>query len=768
MVAPGLDGMRRDDSTRVRVSRWRGIPAIRLATLIVVGLTMTMRLYAQSAEVEVFARAESLFADREWKQAVSAFDGFIRQFPKSASVRTAYLRLGQAYVYLAQDAAARQSYAKVVELDPNDAYASQAISLWGNLYVERYQYREAMQMCQEVMRAYPGTRAAEMAHYLLGIYAYSDRQTDDAIRAFSDFLHTYPKSVYRESTLRQLISILVYASRYDDAEKALNEQLAVSPQDVDLVEQLSEVYRKQERYDDAIRLLSAAAQRQPKDATLLEALGEVYAAKGDRARALETWMTMASSAGDSYDVHQRLGSVLKQNGFYEEAAREYEAALRLQPTYTYLYVQLADIHKIRGDTQGALRVYLDALSKLGIQYGGREPIVTAIGELYPASKRAEGYMRAATQVRERYGAAFDTDAVALLTVSELSFASGQVAASLAGFEKLAGVYSDGGMLLTNYATELAERGDAENAARFYETSLRLFPMSGDSALRYVALGKQYVRLRRWDDAVTRFLQATSVDPQRRQIRDVDLLIAETMLRGKRRPADAAAHLNAVQDLPGLAARRGDVRLLLAEAALALGNYDEAAKQLDAFPSGDADEDARALFLRAEAEFFQGNYHAAAEKYREVVAVDPSSTVATDALGRISLLRDGGSSDSLTAYVAALQERLRGNLTGATTALRALIGAASTTPIADYARMTLADVALESNDAESALVALNVVAEGRGSLAGDALMRIATIRRERGETQAAMDAYEQLLEQFPRGAYSVEARENLKALASTQP
>jgi len=713
-----------------------------------------------------FARAEALFAAREWKQAATEFDAFIRRFPKSASIRTAYLRMGQAYVYLAQDAQARQCYAKVVELDPNDTYASQAVSLWGNLYVERYQYREAMQMCQEVLRAYPGTRAAEMAHYLLGIYAYSDHQTDGAIEAFRTFLRDFPTSVYRESALRQLISILVYASRYEEAERVLNEQRNLSPRDTDLIQQLAEVYRKQERYDDALRLLTAAVQQQPKDPTLLEALGEVYAARGDRSRALETWMAIPSAVGDSYDVHQRLGSILKENGFYDEAAREYEAALRLQPTYTFLYMQLADVRKIQGDTSGALDVYLDAL--MGVQYGGREPILRAIGELYPPSKRAEGYENAMLRLRSRYGTRAETDPEAMLTVAELAFASGRFAESLAGFEKLAAVYADGGMLLANYAAELAQRGDAANASRFYETALRLFPDTSETASRLVALGKQYIRLKRWDDAITTLLKAATLDPQRRQVQDVDLLIAETMLRGKRRPEEAAAHLNAVRNLPALSARNGAIRLLLAEAALAQGDYNEAARELEGFPSGDPEEESRARFLQAEWEFFQGNYDAASAKYREVVAANPSSAVATEALQRLSLLREAGTSEGLTAWVAALQERSRGNLAGAMTALRALIRAAPSSPVADYARLTFADVALEGNDSDSALAALEEVAKGRGNLAGDALMRIAAIRRERGETQAAIEAYEALLTQFPYGAYSVEARENLKELASLQP
>lgn len=721
---------------------------------------------SQTSETEAFARAEVLFAERDWKGSVTALDAFIRQFPKSENVRVAYLRLGQAYTYLAEDAAARQAYAHVIELNPNDLYASQAVSLWGNLYVERYRYREAMQMCQEVMRRYPQTRAAEMAHYLWGVYAYSDRQTDEAIRAFSGFLDAFPNSLYRESALRQLVSILLYASRYDEAETILTERLDRSPQDIDLVEQLAAVYRKQERYEDALRLLATALERQPQNVTLLEALGETYAAKGDRTRALETWREMIKGGGSSYDVHQRLGLILKQNGFYDEAAQEYEAALRLQPTYSYLYTLLAEIRKIQGNTQAALNVYLDALERVGIQYGGREPVLDAIGDLYPPSKRAEGYANAVHQLRARYGETLETNPVALLTVAELSFAAGNVEESLAGFERLAALYADGGALLVGYAHRLAERGDAENAARFYETVLRLFPNAADTASRYLALGRQYLRLKRWDEAVKAFQRSAEADPQRRLVRDVDLLIAETMLRGQRRPEEAEAHLKATRNRPGVLSNRG--RLLLAEIALVRGNYEEAAKQLEAFSAGDTEEEARAAFLRAESEFLQGNYGIAAEKYREVVSVAPSSSVATGALQRLALLRAGGSSEGLSAYVAALQEYARGNLTGARAALRTLIGAAPTAPLADYARMTLAEIALESQDVGSASSFLSEIAEGESSLAGEALLRLAEIRRQRGETQAAIQTYQRLLERFPYGAYSVEARENLKVLASTQP
>ncbi|GIX07476.1 MAG: hypothetical protein KatS3mg115_1879 [Candidatus Poribacteria bacterium] len=431
--------------------------------------------------MQALQAAERHYFQNDYEAAVRALSEYIAQYPDSPYLNQAYLRLGQSYDRLEEDAKARQAFAQAVALEPNDPLAMQAVSYWGNLYVRRYQYLEAAAMCETVMRTYPKTRAAEMAHYLLGNYYYAANRIEQAIQAYRSFLEEHVGSIYFRSAFRQLISLLLLDDRAAEAEAFLDRFLSDSPDDAQLIEQLAEVYRRQKRYEDAVRLLSGALAKRPNDTALWQALGEVYAEQGDRQAAREVWSQMAQHGEASYSTYQQLGMLYRRYEYFDEAAEAFRKAIQMQPGYAYLYIQLAEVYAIQGKREEALRVYLDALLQIGPIYANRASLVSALSELFPPERLKERLAEAEAKLRERSGQSQDANLI--LTLAELNLILGRVDQAIKDFERLAALFPDRGQLLVQYAQQYREAHDLRTARALYEAAVRLFPeASRDAAL----------------------------------------------------------------------------------------------------------------------------------------------------------------------------------------------------------------------------------------------------------------------------------------------
>ncbi len=710
------------------------------------------------------AAAEDAYADREWSAAIAAFEAFVEGYPDSAQLNRAYLRLAQAHGQAAQDELARQYYSKLIALGPDDSYANQAVASWGSLYVRRYQYREAAQMCEEVMRMYPGTRAGEVAHFYIGNYLYGDKRYDDAIHAYVTFLEAYPKSVYQRSGLRQLVDILLRESRSDQAEEVLQKYITASPDDSLILGQLAEVYAGQERFEDAVRMLEQALERKPGDVQLLQSLGTAYIESGERSKARDAWLRVVEVDKPTYSTHQRVAHLLKQHGFYDEAATHYTVAIDLQPRVAYLYTQLADIRKIQGDTAGALAVSVKSLLTLGMAPAPRATVLTAIAELYPASDAARAYDDMEAVIRQEVGGGEITDPAALLTLAEARFMAGDYEGSVAWFERLAAAASDNGVAMAEYARGLEERRDDAAAEIFYASLLRAHPRAPETPAWWQSRGQAAERLGKHGEAVAFYRSAIKADPTRAQAPTADLALARALMRGTHEPGVALAHLSAVRKHPQLARLRLELDVLIAEAHMLMGSHDQAEAVLTRGSWGRGDTAARAKYVLGELYLAQGRYEQATDEYMLVARTYGSSGWANDAIDRMTLIQaNTGYGSALDAYVAALSLRATGDAQAAIRECRAVVDAAPSAPVAQDALMLLAEVAAETGDVSAAEASYDTLSRAEGHLADRALLELGRLRAARPDSGSARAAYEQLLLRSPAGAFAVTARAELRAL-----
>lgn len=95
---------------------------------------------------------------------------------------------------------------------------------------------------------------------------------------------------------------------------------------------------------NAIKWLKKALKFTPDDPRLHNNLGLAYGRKGERDKAMEHFTRSVGEAG----AHLNLGYVLNQQGRYDDAIREYEMALRLQPQSLTALSSLVQLYERTG------------------------------------------------------------------------------------------------------------------------------------------------------------------------------------------------------------------------------------------------------------------------------------------------------------------------------------------------------------------------------------------------------------------------------------
>lgn len=120
---------------------------------------------AAQAEAD-YAAAYALLspAQRRYKEAIQAFEGFLQKYPKSPLAGNAQYWLGEAH-YVSQDnAAALQAFDKVASDYPNSSKVPGALYKIGRIHQVKGDLDAARATLQRITRDYPNSSAASLAH----------------------------------------------------------------------------------------------------------------------------------------------------------------------------------------------------------------------------------------------------------------------------------------------------------------------------------------------------------------------------------------------------------------------------------------------------------------------------------------------------------------------------------------------------------------------------------------------------------------------------
>jgi serine/threonine protein kinase/tetratricopeptide (TPR) repeat protein len=111
---------------------------------------------------------------------------------------------------------------------------------------------------------------------------------------------------------------------------------------------------------EAIGAFTRVAQLKPNDALPLQQLGAMYMAEGDLTRARESF-ERSNKVTANADSYTNLGTIAYSSGRFEDAVRDYQAAVKLAPTIAVYHGNLGDAYRKVGRASDARAAYRRAI-----------------------------------------------------------------------------------------------------------------------------------------------------------------------------------------------------------------------------------------------------------------------------------------------------------------------------------------------------------------------------------------------------------------------
>ena len=720
--------------------------------------------------------AHDHYHERRYAEAIKAYEALLekgianpdgsytplRQSPKD-SIR---LMLGQSYAKTGEDAAAQRVFREIVDENPNGSYATQAVHRLANLHWDRYQFREAILQCKQILNQHPGTTAAATAAYLVGQYQQAEGNAEEAMKSYKYFLDNFQTSPYRTTAVNRLIQLYITNQRYAEAEKMIQERMQQYPDDITLLEQLAELYQQQDDYPKALELYQKAIKRNPENTNLRKKLGALYAEIGKTEQAVAEWEKLVAGNLNRSDRHQQLGAIYLSHKMYPEAIAAYRQAIRLNPQDGYLYTQLASAYKIQGKIREAADVYIDALQRVGLVQNQREAIWSQMLEIYEGAAHKPLQEKLIAQLeKQQVESGYNRNIV--MTLGELLFYAGKATQALETFTRLHRYYpTHADTALEKYARILERTENLQASADFYKA---LIAGSADrNRVRGTRskLAQLYEKMERWDAAVA--LLKEQLNTGKTSVRD-KLLLGRLQLHGLRAPKAAQMTFEPLLTQRLTATQLTEAQLGLAECHILLKRYTLAREVLEPIANRTNRSRAAARKLMGDSYFFDGGFEQAIEAYNLVIKISKSDKLTNDALERIVLIQNHPDyfKIPLTDYATAVQLQLSGQTEAALQQCQRTLDVYPESTIADDLWLLIGNIYRGADKDDAAIDAYEQVVAQESPIAAKALMNIAEIYRENADFANATSIYTTLITDYPENVIVAHARQQLDELMKAQ-
>ena len=743
-------------------------------------LTLGGNLYT-SAQVEVppttpsvnpmldpIETAHDHYHERRYAEAIKAYEDLIENgVPRpdgtysplrQSSKDSIRLMLGQSYAKVGEDPAAQRVFKEIIDENPNGSYATQAVHRLGNLYWQRYQFREAIRQCKQILKQHPNTTSAATAAYLLGKYQQAEGKSEEAMDSYKYFLDNFPSSPYRVSAFNSLSELYMTNQRYTEAEKLIQKRMQRYPDDITLLEQLAELYQHQNAYPKALALYQKAIERDPNNTNLRRKLGTLYAELGETTQAVAEWKKGTADEVNQADQQKQLGAIYLSHKMYPEAITAYRQAIRLSPKDSYLYTQLAAAYKIQGQIEQAAEVYIDALQKVGLTGNQRDTIWNVMQEIYEGDHYKPIHDKLVARLEKRR-AQNPRNANIAMTLGELYFHAGKVSQALQTFTQLHRNYpTHTDIALETYARML-ERDENPQAIDFYKA---LIAGSTDSTrIRNVRsqLAALYQKMEQWNDAIT--LLQELVSNREASVKN-RLLLGQIQLHGIHAPKVAQKTFQALLTQRLVTTQLVEAQLGLAECHVLLKRYMLAREVLEPIANRPNRFRAVARKLIGDSYFFSADFDQAAKEYNEVIRISKSDQLTNDALERIVLIQNHADylKIPLTDYATAVQLYLSGETSEALQQCERTLETYPQATIVDAVWLLIGDIYREAAKDTEAINAYEQIVTRESLTVPKALVNIAEIYRQKADYANAAATYTTLITDYPENVIVVHARQQL--------
>jgi tetratricopeptide (TPR) repeat protein len=191
----------------------------------------------------------------------------------------------------------------------------------GTYYNDRKEFPCAVSAFRESLKLKPNS---SQIHYSLALALFAEGDGTNAILEFRKSLQLKPD----QPEVRLMLGVaLGQNNQMDEAIQEFQQVLKIDPQSVEAFDCLAKAYMSRNRYPTAIALLKQA----PPDQSLEMDLVMAYSNNGDNEHALQLLAKMEQEHPESALPHSGRANIYTQQRRYEDAAKEFQEALRLNP-----------------------------------------------------------------------------------------------------------------------------------------------------------------------------------------------------------------------------------------------------------------------------------------------------------------------------------------------------------------------------------------------------------------------------------------------------
>ena len=719
--------------------------------------------------------AHDHFHERRYPEAIKAYEELLEKGIPKGNDRYTPLRqsqkdsirlmLGQSYGKIGEDPAAQRVFREIIDENPNSSYSMQAVHRLGNLHRQRYQFRQAILQCKQILRQHPNTTAAATAAYLVGQYQQTEGKTEEAMESYKYFLDNFPGSPYRVSAVSSLVRLYIANARYTEAEELIQKRMQSSPGDLTLLDQLAELYQQQGEHPKAIELYRQAIKQDPSNTSLRRKLGDLYAEIGSTTQAVSEWEKIVVDETNQIDRHQQLGTIYLSHKMYPEAIAAYRQAIRLKPQDGYLYTQLAAAYKIQGQNEKAAEVYIDALQQVGFSPNQRQPIWDAMIDIYEGTHNKSLQEKLIAQLQKRLLRQPQNLSITM-TLGELFFHAGRASQALETFRQLYRShpnYID--TTLERYALVLV-RNESPQAVDFYQGLIKDSPNRVRIINARSKLAELYQKMERWEDAVA--LLKELVKNRQASIQN-RILLGQIQLHGTKEPKAAQMTFQSLLMQRLVTRQLIETQLGLAECHILLKRYTLAREVLEPIANRTNLFRATARKLMGDSYFFAADFDQAVKEYNQVIQISKSDELTNDALERVVLIQDHPDylKIPLTDYTTALQLYLTGKTAAALQKCEQTLELYPQATIVDDIWFFMGNIYREQAKTAEAIDAYQQVVAQESPIAAKALVNIAEIYRQQDDLANATATYTTLIADYPENVIVVHARQQLDEITKLQ-
>lgn len=256
-------------------------------------------------------------------------------------------------------ARAVEAFERAVHRDPGFALAHAGLgeALWA-----RYQETQdagftvkARDAAVEALRLDPDQAATR---YTLAVIYDGTGRSEPAIAELKRVLALQPGS---DDAHRLLGSILADQARWEEAEGELRRAIELRPGYWRSHAALGHLFYRTGRHAEAIAAFRRMTELQPDNSRGYQMLGTAYQAAGDDNRALANYQKALELAPDAR-AYSNIGVIRFGQGRFDEAARAWEQAARLEPREPLKHRNLGDAYARLDRAEDARRAYQEAVA----------------------------------------------------------------------------------------------------------------------------------------------------------------------------------------------------------------------------------------------------------------------------------------------------------------------------------------------------------------------------------------------------------------------